>query len=452
MSFPAYDHYKDTGAEWLGLIPAHWDHMPARRLFSQIREPARDDDEQLSATQRYGVIPQSLFMALEDQKVVLALKGTDAFKHVDQDDFVISLRSFQGGIERSTYSGCVSPAYTVLRPDHRVYAGFWAYLLKCMPFIAALQSATDGIREGKTISYDQFGSLTVSLPAAAEQRAIAAFLDRETAKIDALVEAQRRLIELLKEKRQAVISHAVTKGREPSAPMKDSGVEWLGQVPVHWEIVPIKRVTQTIEQGWSPQCESYPVQSRDEWGVLKVGCVNGGRFSPEENKTLPAELDPMPELGICSGDLLVSRANTRELVGSAAVAEGAYPNLLLCDKLYRLRLDLKRCRPALLALFLGCREARSQIELAATGASSSMLNIGQAVVLELPLPLPSPDEQTEILDWLESELGKIDGLTAGAQAATAILQERRAALISAAVTGKIDVRGTAASFQEANAA
>jgi len=236
MSFPRYERYKDSGVEWLGEVPEGWDLLQGRRLFLQKREPALSDDEQLSVTQKYGVVPQKLFMELEDQKVTLALSGLENFKHVEQDDFVISLRSFQGGIERSQYSGCVSPAYTVLRATRRICAAYYAPLLKSSEYIATLQSITDGIRDGKNISYEQFGQILLPLPPLPEQQIIAAFLDRETGKIDTLVAEQERLIELLKEKRQAVISHAVTKGLDPDTPMKDSGVEWLGEVPEGWTV------------------------------------------------------------------------------------------------------------------------------------------------------------------------------------------------------------------------
>jgi type I restriction enzyme S subunit len=159
MSFPRYPRYKDSGVEWLGEVPEHWDILAGRRLFGQRRDAAEPTDEQLSATQKYGVVPQRLFMEAEDQKVALALNGTGAFKRVEQNDFVISLRSFQGGIEYSAYSGCVSPAYTVLKSNRTVYPLYWAYALKSDGYVSALQSVTDGIRDGKSISYQQFGTV-----------------------------------------------------------------------------------------------------------------------------------------------------------------------------------------------------------------------------------------------------------------------------------------------------
>jgi len=174
---------------------------------------------------------------------------------------------------------------------------------------------------------------------------------------------------------------------------------------------------------------------------LKVGCVNGDRFNPRENKVLPLELDPIPELSLRAGDVLISRANTRELVGSAALVEQDFERLLLCDKLYRLRLKTTAALPEFLTLFLRSGMARSQIEVAASGASSSMLNVGQAVILELALPLPPLVEQAEISEQVRERRQQFERLLADAQAAISLLQERRAALISAAVTGKIDVRG-----------
>jgi type I restriction enzyme S subunit len=223
--YKAYSEYRNSQSKWLGVIPTHWCLFDGKRLFSSRRESASEDDEQLAASQKYGVVPQDLMMELNDAKVMLALKGTSSFRHVGENDFVISLRSFEGGIEHSSYVGCVSPAYTVLRAEKNIAPTYFKYLLKSGPYIAALQASTDSLRDGKSISYEQFGAIPLPCPVPDEQRAIARFLDHETAKIDALIERQQRLIELLKEKRQAVISHAVTKGLNPNAPMKDSGVE-----------------------------------------------------------------------------------------------------------------------------------------------------------------------------------------------------------------------------------
>src|SRR5690554_4596911 len=244
VSFPQYPGYKDTSVDWLGVIPESWDLFLGKRIFSQRKERAYSDDQQLAASQAYGVIPQKKMMELTGNKVMLALGGTDSFRHVTQDDFVISLRSFEGGIEHSAYDGCVSPAYTVVAPNRTIHPWFYRYLLKSRPYVSALQASTDSLRDGKSITFEQFGDIPLPYPPVADQRQIACFLDHETAKIDALIREQERLIELLQEKRQAVISHVVTKGLDPDVPMKDSGVEWLGEVPAHWKVKPLRYLGQ----------------------------------------------------------------------------------------------------------------------------------------------------------------------------------------------------------------
>ena len=149
------------------------------------------------------------------------------------------------------------------------------------------------------------------VPSNPEQSAIAAVLDRETARIDALVARKERLIELLQEKRTALITRAVTKGLDPNVPMKDSGVEWLGGIPAHWGVKRIRHVVRRVEQGWSPDCENREADE-EEWGVLKAGCVNRGIFVESEHKALPAGLEPIPGLEIGPGDLLMSRRVARE--------------------------------------------------------------------------------------------------------------------------------------------
>jgi type I restriction enzyme S subunit len=290
------------------------------------------------------------------------------------------------------------------------------------------------------LSVETISSLLTPYPPIEEQVAIASFLVRETTKIDALIAEQQRLIELLQEKRQAVISHAVTKGLNPNTPMKDSGVEWLGEVPEHWEVKRVKHLCTHIEQGWSPQCDNEASEGEAP-GVLKVGCVNGGFFRPSENKRLPPELIPIQEYSVRRDDLLVSRANTKELVGSAAVATEDYPWLFICDKLYRVTVNPEVATPSFLSLYLSSNGARGEIQLGATGASQSMQNISQSVLMELPIALPDLNEQQSIIIAVANRCDQIVSLVDEGRKSVKLLQERRSALISAAVTGKIDVRG-----------
>jgi type I restriction enzyme, S subunit len=446
VSVPAYPEYKDSGVPWLGKVPGHWELTRIGSRFTERRAKVSDTEFPPLSVTKNGIVPQLETAAKTDDN--------DNRKCVLAGDYVINSRSDRKGSSGlSSLDGSVSLINTVISPDETMHGAFVHHLFRSVSFQEEYYRYGKGIvADLWSTNYGEMKAITLAVPPADEQQAIAAFLDRETAKIDALVAEQERLIALLKEKRQAVISHAVTKGLNPHAPMKDSGIEWLGEIPAHWELVRIKNVVASIEQGWSPQCDATPVDGDDQWGVLKVGCVNGDRFNPRENKVLPPELDPIPELSLRAGDVLISRANTRELVGSAALVEQDFERLLLCDKLYRLRLKTAAALPGFLTLFLRSGMARSQIEVAASGASSSMLNVGQAVILELALPLPPLLEQAEIFAQVRDRRQQFESLLTDAQAAITLLQERRAALISAAVTGKIDVRGLVDTSSELEAA
>ena len=289
----------------------------------------------------------------------------------------------------------------------------------------------------------------LAFPPIPEQTAIATFLDRETAKIDELVAEQEKLIELLKEKRQAVISHAVTKGLNPDVPMKNSGIEWLGEVPEHWEVVRLKHVVPRIEQGWSPEAIDQLAEP-DEWGVLKAGCVNNGVFRDTEHKTLPSEIIPPSGIEVAKGDILMSRANgSLDLIGSVAYVESCSYKLIMSDKIFRLVADERNCFKPFLVRIMGTAAIRSQIRLAVSGAEGLANNIGKGAIREFCISLPPVEEQKTISSYLDSETQRFDQLTIEAQRAIDLLKERRSALISAAVTGKIDVRHIATKTKEA---
>ncbi|WP_425059180.1 hypothetical protein SCACP_38550 [Sporomusa carbonis] len=196
-----------------GISPScQWPIRKAKFIFANYIKRGTDGAEVLSVSQVKGVYPQNKLIEETGSRVVLALGGTYNFKQVNKGDFVISLRSFQGGIEYSKFNGVVSPAYTVLHPTIKIIDDFYRFLFKSEHFISRINAATVGIRDGKTIKYEEFAELEIPAPPLAEQIAISSFLDRETARIDTLIEKKEAQIRLLEEKRQALISHAVTKG------------------------------------------------------------------------------------------------------------------------------------------------------------------------------------------------------------------------------------------------
>jgi type I restriction enzyme, S subunit len=431
--YKPHQNLKESGMNWLGQIPRHWKLLGGKRLFTNRRSSAGEDDDQLAASQKHGVIPQSRMMQLNDAKVMLALKGTSSFRHVEPEDFVISLRSFEGGIEYSKYRGCVSPAYTVLKGRTQTVPSFFRHFFKSVPFITALQSTTDSLRDGKSITYEQFGPILLPLPPLDEQSQIATFLDYETAKIDTLIEKQEHLIALLREKRQAVISHAVTRGLNPDTPMRDSGIEWLGEIPAHWRTKQIRYVTN--QSGGGTPNKDTP----EYWGGhipwvspkdMKSSYISDSqdRITPEAIANSSTKLNP-------AGSILVV-VRGMILVHSVPVA--------MTTSEVTINQDMKALLPKneidseyLLYLLQGLRDPiLSLVEDSAHG--TKRLNSERFGRLELTIPPIL--EQKSLVRQLKVRLDEIDTLFKSVAQQEDLLNERRTALISAAVTGKIDVR------------
>ena len=439
MSFPRYPKYKPSGVEWLGEVPEGWGIGRSRRLFALRNERARKDDKQLTASQKHGVIYQDTFIQLEGRRVVEVVTGADILRHVEPNDFVISMRSFQGGIEWCNLRGCISSAYVMLVPCERIHSPFFAYVLKSTSYIQSLQTTSNLVRDGQALRYENFAKVDLPIVPLAEQRAIAEFLDREAGKIDGLVAEQRRLMELLKEKRQTVISHAVTKGLNPHAPMKPSGIEWLGDVPVGWEIKPLRSVFK-FSKGLTITKENL----QDEG----VSCVNYGEIHSKYGFRLNPAIHPLrcvapeylssnPEALISDGDFVFADTS-EDLEGS-----GNFTHLSSDDPIFAgYHTIIARPRKCISSLFLAYQfhtsVFRSQIQSKVKGVK--VFSISQGILKAAKCWLPPLPEQTAIAEFLESETAKFDTLTAEAQRAIDLLQERRTALISAAVTGQIDVR------------
>jgi type I restriction enzyme S subunit len=201
---------KDSGEKWLEEIPAQWDVVPSNRFFVESKKRAHEEDEHLSATQKYGVIPLAEFERLEGRQVTHAEKNLEQRKHVEVDDFVISMRSFEGGIERVKARGCVRSSYVALVADERAHVGFFSYLFKSSAYIQGLQATAMFIRDGQDLNYNNFRQVKLPFPSTDEQSRIAEFLDREISKSSALLAKTEEAINKLLEYRSALISAAVT--------------------------------------------------------------------------------------------------------------------------------------------------------------------------------------------------------------------------------------------------
>jgi type I restriction enzyme S subunit len=442
-----YADYKDSGVSWLGKVPAHWEVVRSKRLFAARKDLARPDDVQLSATQAYGVIAQSLYEERTGYRVVKISMHLDKRRHVERDDFIISMRSFQGGLERAWSTGAIRSSYVVLKPDDQVDAAYFRYLFKSVPYIAALRATGDFIRDGQDLNYSNFCGVDLPLIPRAEQVAIGRFLDWSNGQLEQTIRAKRKTIALLTEQKRAVVQRAVTRGIDPTIRFKPSGIPWLGDIPSHWTTVRLKHSISRIEQGWSPQCDAQPAGD-DEWGVLKVGCVNKDMFRGNQNKKLPATLKPDTSLEVVDGDILVSRANTTELLGLAALVERPRKKLILCDKLFRFRALADCFDPKYLVLLLRSGPSRAQIESSTSGASSSMQNIGQGVLKNLWVAVPPVSEQLEIVLRIDSNIQPLTAAIGRLEREIDLLREYRTRLVADVVTGKLNVCEAAALLPE----
>ena len=239
-----YNEYKDSGVQWLGEIPSHWELRKMKYTFCERSQKGFPNEPLLAATQNHGVIKKSDY----ENRTVEATKNLDTLKLVEEGDFVISLRSFQGGIEYSHCRGIISPAYTVLKAHH-LTEPYFKHLAKSPVFINLLKSTVTGIREGQNIDYNKLKIEFLPIPTVEEQQAIACYLDTVTAKIDEAIAQQQKMIDLLNERKQIIINKAVTKGLNPNAEMKESGMEWMGQIPNDWVDTKIKNCIQSNTSG-----------------------------------------------------------------------------------------------------------------------------------------------------------------------------------------------------------
>jgi type I restriction enzyme S subunit len=434
MSFHRYPAYKESGIKWLGQIPSHWETIQSRRIFKARREAAKEDDTMLTASQKYGMIPQADFVEKEGRRVVEVIQGKDNLIHVEPNDFVISMRSFQGGLEWCRFTGSTSFHYVPVTPIKHVAPGFFAHLFKSHQYISALRSTTNLIRDGQEIRYSNFIQVPLPVIPKEEQLAIASFLDRETAKIDALIAEQQRLIGLLHEKRQAVISHAVTKGLNPETPMKDSGVEWLGEVPENWRIIKLSYAAEVIDPNPShrnPEYtdEGFPFISTQEF-------LSGGLIELNTSRRVSESivLEQEASCNFQPGSIAFSRKGT---IGETRILP-TNTRLALLDSLCVINPQTS-VDPEFIMFFISGTACRAQLDLIMRGAALPQVSIGD--VRFLRIALPSLTEQASIVFFLNSQSSEYEALVETTKLSIQLLQERRSALISAAVTGQIDVRG-----------
>jgi type I restriction enzyme, S subunit len=452
MSFPRHTMYKDSGIKWLGNIPEHWTTGSLKSFARPGRSTFVDGDWIESP-----YITDSGFRLIQTGNVGVGQYREQGFRFISEETFhVLGCTEVLPGdvlicrLAEPVGRACLAPPLAhrmvtsvdvcILKTSPRVSASFVVYLLSCPEYLGYMEGQCRGGTRDR-VSRSFLGSIRLALPPLSEQCSIAAFLDRETRKIDTLVGEQKRLIELLREKRQAAISHSVTRGLDPKALMKHSGVEWLGQVPAHWGIMRIKRVAK-MESGHTPDKKiaaywtgcNIPWVSLHDTGFLK------------ENDYISDTAQFVNELGIANSSARLLPPGAVVFSRDATIGRCAITTRPMAVSQHFIAWI---CSDCLLPEYLlqALRVMMQELERLTFGAT--VKTIGMPDVGKLTMPLPSLLEQRAIVAHITKELERLNALKSEAETVIALLRERRSALISAAVTGKIDVRGLVPAEAEA---
>jgi len=443
VKYKQYPGYKDSGVEWLGKVPEEW-VVRKLKFISTANDEVISDSAPQDGIINYIDIGSVSTGSIDDAVELLLSDAPSRARRVikDGDILVSTVRTYLKAIAPVTrkYDGCIaSTGFSVIRTGKGFDSGFAKYALLSSYFVDLVESRSVGISYPAINTSDllQFKTL---LPSPQEQKSISNYLDKATAKIDTLIEKQTKLIELLKEKRQAVISSAVTRGLDASVPMKDSGVEWLGEIPEHWGAKRLKFIIKKIESGTSVNAANVPANS-GEYGVLKTSSVYSGDFRYTENKTVVENEMDRVSCPLKTNTIIVSRMNTPDLVGSAGYVHTAPSNIFLPDRLWQISFNASSAK--FIHYVTLTNTYRGYIHTVCAGTSSSMQNLSQDDFREFTIALPKKDEQKLIYEYLDIATNKIDNLITKSTQAITLLKEKRTALISAAVTGKIDVRDAA---------
>lgn len=432
MSFARYPEYKDSEAGWMGKIPAHWKIMPLYSIAVERNESNAGMLEDNLLSLSYGRIVNKDISSNDG----LLPESFETYQIVRSDDIVFRLTDLQND-KRSlrsalvTQDGIITSAYVAIRPL-LANARYLSHLYRFYDTTKVFYSMGGGLRQ--SMKFSDMRRLPTLIPPSEEQTAIATFLDRETAKIDTLVAEQEKLIALLQEKRQAVISHAVTKGLDPSVPMKDSRAEWLGEVPAHWEVRPLKHLAE-FRSGGTPNKGSL-----DYWD----GEVPWASAKDLKVEDLHDTVDHITDWALEAGAASLMPAGSVLVVVRGMILARTFP-VVTARVPMAINQDLKALLPRqgvradyLAALLRGSQvETLNRLDEAGHGTKALRMDAWGAMLL----PVPPLEEQKEIAAHLRQVCDDLDASRGELDRAITLLQERRTALISAAVTGQIDVRG-----------
>jgi type I restriction enzyme S subunit len=446
MSFVRYPDYKDSGVEWLGEVPRHWEVLALKKSFKIVggSTPKSEnesywDGEILWATPSDLSKRESIYMGETQRKITDAGLASCGTSMVPASSIILSTRAPIGSLAIAEKDMCTNQGCKSLVPMKRTNTEYFAHLLS----ISTTELNVRG--KGTTfleLSSDELGAFKTPAPPFAEQTQIAAFLDRETAKIDGLVAEQRRLMALLKEKRQAVISHAVTQGLNPHAPMKPSGNKWLGDVPAHWIVCCLKHIKAEVKNAFvdgpfgSNLKSEHFIDDGDVY-VIESSFATQGRIDMYSLKTISNEhFFKINRSETRGGDIVIAKIGAQ--YGKASILPNLDKPAVVSGNSLKLTINQKSCNVKFVNWHLANLKELGVMEDIVNATAQPALSLGE--MNNLPMLVPPRNEQVAIVQFLNEKLSEFDTLTAETQRAIDLLAERRTALISAAVTGQIDVR------------
>ena len=422
MEFKQYPSYKNSGVEWLGDVPDEWDIYPFWHLFNRKEITNKTQEQLLSVYLDRGVILHSEGGGMVHKPA----DNLEKYQLVEVNDFVMNnQQAWRGSVGVSPYKGIVSPAYLIFSFNKKICAPkFFKYFLRDKGVVDQFMIASMSVGTiQRQVKWHLLKTIQLSIPSLIEQNTIANFLDTETARIDNLISKQEKLIELLEEQRKSIISHAVTKGLNPNAPMKDSGVEWLGDVPEHWNL---KRFGYLFDENKKKNI------GLKETNVLSLSYGNIKEKNIDDNKGLLPEsfetyqiIEPnnivfrFTDLQNDKRSLRSAISKYHGIITSAYIAVKTKQNADFYNYLFR-AYDLQK---VFYSMGEGMRQSLKMDELN-----------------KMPVVLPNKDEQKRIVSFLDIETARIDNLIAKQEKLIELLEEQRKSIISHAVTGKIDVR------------
>ena len=455
----SYPELKDSGVSWLGKVPAHWEVRRLRNVaelrVSNVDKHTREGETLVRLCNYVDVykndrirssMPFMAATATADELERFRLRSGDVLITKDSEAWDdIGVPALVQEVDDDVASGY---HLALLRSDAGHLNGEFLYRAVQNRGVAyQFHVRANGVtRYG--LSHEAIKSVCLPVPPLAEQAAIVRFLDHADRRIRRYIRAQQQLIALLEEQKQAIIHQAVTgqidvRTGKPYQAYKPSGVEWLGDVPAHWEIKRLKSMVPRIDQGVSPQADNY-LADGTAWGVLKAGCVNRGVFRETEHKCLAAGFVFDSVLAVAVGDVLVSRSSgSPHLVGSVGRVSSLNYKLILSDKTFRLIFN-QNVDADFMVMAMNSRYYRQQVEQAISGAEGLANNLQLSSLRAFFFVVPSTDEQHDIVGYLGRSTNELSEAVAQAERETSLLREYRTRLIADVVTGKFDVREAAA--------